>query len=340
MKILLLVHRKLQPPPAPQPKRKVLTAKWRTEYDVREALKRLGHDVIVVGVDDNIAPLVKALTKGVDVIFNLLEEFAGEAVYDHSIVSFLELMGYQFTGCHSRGLALAKDKATAKKIVAHHGILTPAFFVVSRKSRAVQVPKGLRFPLIVKYLTEEASLGLTKENVVHSQRELRAQISRMLDSHEADLLVEEYVSGREIYVGVLGNDHIEVLPARELHFGRLPSRSPRIASRQIKWSASYRKKFGIFTRTINPSEIQLHRHLRQIAVQITQSLRINGYARLDFRIDSRGQLFFIEANPNPQICMKEDFADAAQIAGWSYDELIQRIVDLGRSAEANPPMQM
>lgn len=341
MKVMLLVHKKLIPPPGPQPKRKVQAARWRTEYDVREALRRLGHEVDVVGLDSSLKPFANFLAKKTpDIVFNLLEEFAGEAIFDHSIVSFLELMNLRYTGCNSRGLAMCRDKATAKKIVTYHGIATPAFFVVSRRQRAVQVPRGIRFPLIVKYLTEEASFGIEKENVVHNLKDLRAQVARMLEQFEGDLLVEEYIEGREIYLGAIGNNLLEVLPARELHFGRLPAKSPKIASRRVKWNPSFRKRYGIHTRTMTTKDQALIKRLRQAAQQICQALRVNGYCRIDFRIDKRGQIYFIEANPNPQICLAEDFADAAQAAGWEYDELIERIVDLGRDWTPNPPVSV
>jgi D-alanine-D-alanine ligase len=306
---------------------------------VREALKRLGHDVEMVGLDSSLTPLIKVLSKSSpDIVFNLLEEFAGEALFDHSVVSFLELMDLAYTGCNPRGLALSRDKATAKKIVTYHGIATPAFFVVSRRQRAVQVPKGVRFPLMVKYLTEEASFGLEPENVVHSVSELRAQVARMLDRFEADLLVEEYIDGREIYLGVLGNELFEVLPARELHFGRLPQKMPRIASGKVKWSAGFRKRHGIHTRTVTTKDQALLQRLRQATQKIVKALRINGYCRVDYRVDRRGQIYFIEANPNPQICIHEDFADAAASDGWAYDELIDRVVHLGRDWEPNTPV--
>lgn len=341
MKVMLLAHWKLIPPPGPQPKGKAQRARWRTEYDVREALKRLGHDVEIVGLDDSLAPLGKVAGKAPpDIVFNLLEEFAGEAMFDHSIVSFLELMKLKYTGCNSRGLALSRDKATAKKIVSYHGIATPKFFVISRRQRAVQVPKGIHFPLMVKYLTEEASFGLEAENVVHNLKELRTQVNRMLDRFEADVLVEEYIDGREIYLGALGNDLLEILPARELHFGKMPAKSPRIASRKVKWSSGYRKRYGIHTRTIVGQDQPLLRRLRQATQQIYQALRVNGYCRIDYRVDKRGQIYFIEANPNPQICLHEDFADAAEASGWEYDELIKRVIDLGRSWTPNPPVSI
>jgi D-alanine-D-alanine ligase len=341
VKVLLLAHKKLIPPPAPQPKRKILVARWRTEYDVREALKRLGHEVEVVGLDASLKPLMKTLQKGKpDIVFNLLEEFAGEALLDHSVVSFLKLMNLAYTGCNPRGLMLSRDKATAKKIIAYHGIATPAFFVVSRRQRAVQIPKGFRFPLMVKYLTEEASLGLDEENVVHSVRDLRAQVARMLERFEADLLVEEYVEGREIYLGALGNDLLEILPARELHFGRMPARAPRIASRKVKWSSSYRRRYGIYTRMVTNKEHALLKRLRQATQTVCKALRVNGYCRIDYRVDRRGQIYFIEANPNPQICKSEDFADAAAADGWEYDEMIERVLELGRDWDMNAPVSL
>ncbi len=162
----------------------------------------------------------------------------------------------------------------------------------------------------------------------------------MLEKFEADLLVEEYIDGREIYLGALGNEHLEVLPARELHFGKLPPKFPKIASRKVKWSPGFRRKYGIHTRTMAGKDQALLKKLRQATQQICLALRVNGFCRIDFRIDKRNQIYFIEANPNPQICMAEDFADAAQAACWEYDELIERVIALGRDWKPNPPVSI
>lgn len=336
MKIALLVHRDLIPPQAPQTRARTLIAPWRTEYDVLQALLRLGHQVEVVGVEDSLEPLAEAIGRSPDLVFNLLEEFAGEAVFDLNIVAYLEMQGVRYTGCGGRGLALARDKATAKKIVAYHGVATPAFQVVPRHTRRLVVAHNLRFPVIVKYLSEESSMGIGPRSVVHSPSELDAQIQRMLKRHEGDILIEEYISGREIYIGILGNTRFKVLPARELHFGRLPKGVPRIASSRIKWNSKFRKLHGVHTRLVRTTETNLLRRLRTVSEQVCKALRLNGYIRLDFRIDQAGEIFFIEANPNPQICLGEDFADAAKADGWTYDELIGRILELGQNANSNP----
>lgn len=337
MKVLLLVHFKLIPPPSPQSSTKVNKASWRTEYDVREALVRLGHEVTVVGIDDDLSPFVKQVeTQRPDVVFNLLEEFDGEAVMDQNIVSYLELLNLPYTGCNSKGLAIARDKATAKKVVAYHQCATPRFFVVSRVSKKIAVPDGMNFPMIVKYLTEEASLGLDHESVVKSAAELKNQVAKMLAGFDDDLLVEEFVEGREVYVGIIGNKDLEVLPVRELHFGKLPAKSPKIASTKIKWSASYRKRYGIHTRVIPAAQIEFNQRICESAQQIYCALRLSGYARIDFRVAEDDRIYFIEANPNPQICQNEDFADAAKAAGFSFDQLIQKILDLGQDAHGTP----
>ena len=329
MKILLLVHKKLIPPAGAQPKTKKNKAKWRTEYDVREALKYLGHKIEVIGLDFRLEPLIKMIDQWrPDLVFNLLEEFSGEAIFDQNIVSLLELKGIPYTGCNPRGLSAARDKALAKKIVAYHQIATPKFFVISRQQRTLRIPRGLKFPFIVKYLNEEASLGIGRENVVTHLEGLNSQIQRMLNEFEADLLIEEYIAGREIYVGALGNEIVEILPPRELHFGKMPRSQPKIATRQIKWSPSFRKRNGVFTRAMNTQDPALLKNLRKSSMTIYHALRLTGYCRLDFRVDNKGVIHFIEANPNPQICRGEDFADSALNGGWTYEELIQRIVEL------------
>lgn len=327
MNIVLLVHKRLIPPSAPKGDRE--RAKWRTELDVKEALIRLGHQVDLIGLEDSLDPLIKAKNKTKpEIIFNLLEEFRGEAVFDQNVVAFMEMMGWPYTGCNSRGLALARDKATAKKIVSYHGIQTPRFLVIGRKQRVIHQPVGLKYPVIVKYLTEEASFGIGTKNVVKNDREFQNLVRHLIERFHSDLIVEEFIEGREFYVGVWGNDSPRALTPIEIDFGQLPP-IKQLATAQLKWNKSYQKKHRIKTGFLKNEKV-ISQALTHTAIRCFKALRLTGYARLDFRLNAENEIQFIEANPNPQICRNEDFSDAVLKEGLTYDEMISQILKFGK----------
>lgn len=328
LRILVLMHEDLVPPeqtagcdPA--------TAEWRTEYDVVTTLRTIGHDVRPLGVKNDLDVIRKAIDEyKPDIAFNLLEEFDGVAVYDQHVVSYLELLHVPYTGCNPRGLMLGRDKALTKKMLSFHRIPYPEFIEVPQ-GRVVKRPKGLTFPLIVKSVTEEASLGISQASIVADDEKLRERVAFIHHSVGSGALIERYIEGREFYVGVIGNGHLEALPVWELILDKLPDDARRIATERVKWSRKYQLKYGIVSQEAKQLSAGKSEEIQHLAKRVYRVLGLNGYARIDMRMDSEGQLYVLEANPNPQIAYREDFADSAEHAGYQYQELLQEIVNVG-----------
>ncbi len=241
--------------------------------------------------------------------FNLLEEFQGIVTYDQYVVAFLELMKLPYTGCNPRGMMISRDKALSKQILSYHRIPTPGFAVI-RKGQRYRLPRKLKFPLFVKSVTEDASLGISQASVVHDADKLKERIEFIHEQTNSDALIEEYIEGRELYVGVLGNDRLRTLPVWEMDFGTLPDVMAGIATRKVKWDRRYQKKHGIRTGARRTCRKACAAYLDKLSKRIFRSLYLSGYARMDFRMRPDGSVFVLEANCNPNISRQEDFADS------------------------------
>lgn len=330
-RILVVVHSSLVPPDSLEGYDDRQIDEWRTEYDVISTLKTLGHDVQTLGVLDSLTELRSAITGWrPDLVFNLLEEFAGIVTYDQHVIAYLELMRQPYTGCNPRGLLLSRDKALCKQVFAYHRIPTPQF-AVFRRGQKFRVPKKLRFPLFVKSSTDDASLGIAQASVVTSPQHLKERIEFVFEQNKADVLVEEYIEGREFYVGVVGNERLTRLPVWEMHFGTMGDSHSAIATRKVKWDRKYQQKYGISTAAAQDLSPGLEARLDKLSRRIYRSLRLSGYARMDFRVRADGAVFALEANANPNISREEDFAQSAKAAGCDYEELLTRILSLGLS---------
>jgi D-alanine-D-alanine ligase len=303
---------------------------WRTEYDVVTTLRELGHEVRPLGVYNNLRVLDEALADfKPHVTFNLLEEFHGKQHYDQHIVAYLELMQQAYTGCGPRGLVLARDKAISKQILAYHRINVPKF-AVFRRGRVIKPSRKLRFPLFVKSLTAEASLGISQASIVDNADKLIERVQFIHDKIATDAIVEEYIDGRELYVSIIGNRRVEVFPIWELRFSNNSAENiPLIATEKVKFDFAYQEKYGVTTDEAVLSEAQRNDIVRK-AKRIYRILGMSGYARLDIRMDAEERYYLLEANPNPQLAYGEDFAECAFRSGVDYPELLQRIINLGR----------
>ncbi len=328
LRVIVLVHYSLVPPEDLTPNDPRFE-KFRTEYEVRQALLKLGHEVRMVGVYDDLGPIRKSIEEWKPhIAFNLLEDFAGNSAFDHYVVSFLETLRLPYTGCNPRGLLLARDKGLSKKLLTYHRINVPEFAVFPFRRKVGRLPK-LPFPLIVKSLIEEGSVGIARSSVVENDAELRERIALMHEKFRGDVIAEQYIEGRELYATVLGNERLEVLPTRELVFGNAEPGAPRVATYRVKWNENYRKRWGI--------EYQFARHLPNgvgervaaLCKRIYRVLDLSGYGRIDLRLSAENEIYVLEANPNPAIASDDEAAAAAQKAGIHYDELIQRILGLG-----------
>lgn len=328
LRVLALMHQDLVPPEQMEGK-DLAAMEWKTEYDVVTTLRELGHEVRALGVRDELAVIRQAVDEWKPhIAFNLLEEFSGVAIYDQNVVSYLELLKVHYTGCNPRGLMLARDKAVAKKILHYHQIPIPEFMTVP-VGRAAKRPRELAFPLIVKSVSEEASLGISQASIVEDDEKLQERVAFVHNSVGTGALVERYVEGRELYVGVLGNRRLQVLPVWELDMRKMPEETKRIATERVKFSRKYQEKYGITSGQARDLPEAMVTDLQDLAKRVYHALGLNGYARIDFRVNGEGQMYVLEANPNPQIAKDEDFADSAQQAGIGYPSLLQRIVDLG-----------
>jgi D-alanine-D-alanine ligase len=333
-RVLVLVHTSLVPPASLEGHTQKEIDEWRTEYDVVSELKAAGHEVQILGVLDSLTELRAALLGSrPDVVFNLLEEFNGIVTYDQHVVAFLELMRQPYTGCNPRGLLLARDKVLCKQVLAYHRLPTPQF-AVFRRGQKFRLPRRLRLPLFVKSATEDASLGISQASVVDDAQKLRERIEFMHQQIGSDALVEEYIEGREFYVGVLGNERITTLPAWQMQFGSLPESLPAIATRKVKWDRKYQQKYGITTGSADNLEPAVRQRLDRLSRRIYRSLHLSGYARIDFRVRENGEVYVLEANPNPNLAREEDFAASARAAKIDYRRLLERIMVLGRSYRA------
>jgi len=326
-RVLALVHEHLVPP-EDTTGIDVLEAEWKMEYDVIETLREQGHEVRVLGVHDDLAGIRP--TAGFfapHVIFNLMEAFAGVTTFDQNVVSYLELLRLRYTGCNPRGLIFARDKALSKKLLAYHRIPVPDFCVM-RYGRKPTLPKKMRFPLIVKSLFFEASAGISQASVVEDDEQLTRRVQFIHDSLGTAAIVEQFIDGRELYVGVIGNERLEVLPVWEMSFDKMPENRWRIATERVKWNTQYQKKNGIMTNAAKVAATDAER-IQRIAKRAYRALDLNGYARIDLRMGDDGRAYVLEANPNPNLAYGEDFAESAETAGISYEKLLERIIALG-----------
>jgi len=334
LRILVLVHETLVPPESLQGYSEREIDEFRTEYDVVEYLKKAGHEVRALGLGDNLTDLRAAITEWKpDIAFNLLEEFQGIVSYDQHVVAFLELMRQPYTGCNPRGLLISRDKVLSKQILAYHRIQTPRF-AVFRKGKRYRIPARLKYPLFVKSVTEDASLGISQASVVHDAAKLRERISFIHEQTHSDALVEEYVEGREFYVGVMGNERLRTFPVWELDFGTLPEVMAGIATRKVKWDRRYQEKHGIRTAAAQSLPEGMESYFDRLSKRIYRALSLSGYARMDFRMRADGAVFVLEANANPNLSHDEDFAESARVAGLDYAGLLEQLIRLGSNYQA------
>ncbi len=305
------------------------TEDWKTEANVLAALGALGYTAEHLAIFDDLDLLRQKLENfASDVLFNLAEQFKNNPGFDQNIVSFLEMQGVPFTGCGATSLTLCKHKAISKKILSYHRIHVPNFVVIPRGQR-IRRPKRLKFPILVKPLKEEASYGISQASFVETDEQFRERAAFIHEKYDEDVIAEEYIAGRELYVSLMGNLRLSVFPIRELVFGEVPPKEPKIATYSAKWNEEYRKRWGLQNQFAEGLDPALVAHIEQMCKRIYRLLTIDGYARIDLRLTADNEIYFIEANPNPILAQDEDFALSAGKAGLLYPQLIDRIIRLG-----------
>lgn len=322
-RILLLVHKDLIPDKSIVPDR--YTSPWVTEYDVLTTLEKLGYEVKVLGLIHDIQKLIAEINQFKPYcVFNLLEEFNFDTQSDYKVLALLDMMGIKYTGCNPKGLLLARDKAISKKILKHHRIGTPKFFTMPRRKKG-KVPARINYPLIVKCLFEEASLGIAKASIVHSEEKLFERVNYIHEKLEEDAIVEEFIPGKEIYVGVLGNIKLSNLPLWELRFENVENPDKEIYSEQAKWNKKYRKRKGIHSQVADlPPKVE--KKIVSAVKNTYRALNLSGYARIDLRLTEDNRIYILEANPNPNIAKDDEFAESAKAVGIKYEDLIEKLL--------------
>src|SRR5262245_56942803 len=300
--------------------------KKEVEEEVSEALTKLGHEPAMHELDGTPKSLLALARLECDLVFNLAESFNDDDTADFKIAGFLELIGKKYTGSGTHGLLLAQDKAIAKKIFSFHGVHTPVF-AKSFRGR-LDFSHDLQFPVIVKPAREDGSIGIEFSAVVSSIRELVERMDWLHTNFDSPVLIEEYIEGRELYVGVIGNDKPEALPVVALDLSKLPDGTPRIASAEVKWgkgTKAYRETKSAIATDLSEESVLVLQHT---AVAAYQALELRDYGRVDMRLQPDGRVHVIEVNPNPWLSSKAEFAMAARKSGRNYTQLVEEIVEL------------
>ncbi len=329
LRIILLVHHDLIPPDSMEGYTDEEILEWKTEFDVLHTLRDMGHDIIPIGVGDDLGVIRRSLAEHKPhIVFNLLEEFRGVPVFDSHVVSYLVLIQQKFTGCNPRGLILAHDKVLSKQILSYHRIPTPRFCVFPI-GKTVRKPARLNYPLFIKSATEDASFGLSQKSIVRTEDELRDRVREIHEEALTDALCEEFIEGRELYVGLLGNSQLKTFPIWELKFDNNAEKIPLIATREAKWDPKFQKKYGVMTYEAKDLSPTVVRKIEQICKRTYRGLFQSGYARIDLRLTDNERVYVLEANPNPNLSYGEDFSESGHAAGIDYESLLTRIIRLG-----------
>ncbi|MEO5588092.1 MAG: ATP-grasp domain-containing protein [Gemmatimonadaceae bacterium] len=299
--------------------------------NITDALTEEGHECSRIVVDDAVEPVMAALKEQQpDLVFNIAESFAGRSALESNVAALLNLLGLRYTGSSPAGLIMAGDKTLTKKVLTFHGILTARFATVFRG--AVDWAGDIGFPLILKPPQEDASLGITQKSIVNDVKELLQRISSIQTEYQGPVLAEEFIDGREFYVGVIGNSDARALPVMEMDFTGYPEGIPKIASWEAKWGDAGDEKGAEFdgTKSVFPTDLSddLSARMQKAAVEAFHALRLRDYARVDLRVNAREEIYVIEVNPNCYLEKTAEFATAAARSGIEYTALIARIVEL------------
>ena len=308
-------------------KREIEQKAEEAEYDVARALMAGDHDVHLIGIGEEMGPVLDKLAAfQPKLVFNGCEGFRDHARHEYAVAAVLDMYGYRYTGSSPTGLLVARNKSLTKKILAYHDIRVPAFAEFHEDDELVR-PSELRFPLIVKPLLEDASIGIAQASVVEDDDSLTQRVEFIHSKHHQAAIVEELVEGREVYVGLLGNDDVEVLPLTELTFGEPETTEHRIATYKAKWDEQYRKRKKIKNVFAKGISEQLTARIGEICRTAFHALWLQDYGRVDVRLAHDDEVYVLEVNPNPFLAVENEMADAAEKAGMKYNAFIQRIVD-------------
>ena len=300
------------------------------EYQIADALRERGHEVFLVGVSDDLQYLVSCLDQmRPDLVFNAAEAFHGNPGLEYLVPGMLEAEGYPYTGSPPQSLLVSRNKAMSKKVLAWHDIRVPGF-ATWRPGETLESRGDLRYPVIVKPLQSDASVGIAQASVVQDEASLLERVTLVHERFHQPAIAEEFVDGRELYVSVIGNgDELEILPITEMVFDKRKTRTEeRIATKSAKWDEDYRARKGIRNVFARPIAASVRERIESICRTAFRALWLRDYARLDVRLAPDGEVWFLEANANPFISYGHDMANAAEKAGLDYYGFVQRLVDV------------
>jgi len=296
--------------------------------EIFEALESLGHEPSYQMLDGDEKSLTALARCDADLFFNIVESYDGDDTKEMHVAAYLDLLGRLYTGAGPHAMHLAQDKGLAKKLFAFHGVRTPFFATCYRGN--IDHCHDITFPLIVKPISEDGSIGIDQGSVVKSVKQLMERIQYIQDEFDSPALLEEYIEGREIYAGILGNRFPEVLPLIELDLSRLPPDMPRVAGTEVKWDKDSEAYKVTKSAPVENLDEEITELLGSTALAAYRALGLRDYGRIDMRLTEKGEVYVIEANPNPWLSSGSEFYMAAKKSGRSYAEMIGEIVQHAR----------
>lgn len=297
--------------------------------EIFEALEKLGHEPTYMVLDGEDKSLTALSKHEADLFFNLVESYAGDDTMEMHVAAYLDLLGRPYTGAGPQGLYLAQDKGVAKKLFQFYGIRTP-YFATCYQGK-LDHSQDISFPLIIKPVSEDGSLGIDKDSVVGSVKELMERIHYVQEEFNSPALIEEYIEGREIYAGILGNQNPEVLPLVELDLSRLPEGMPKVAGMEVKWEKDSEAYKVTKSAPVEDLDEETQELLSATALNAYRILKLRDYGRIDMRLTDKGEVYLIEANPNPWLSSNSEFFMAAKKSGRSYADMIAEIIQFART---------
>jgi D-alanine-D-alanine ligase len=295
--------------------------------DISKALQSLGYKTSIFNVNGDIVRFISYLKdESPDLVFNLCESVGNEAIHEMHAVGIFELMGIPYTGSTPLTLGIALNKVRVKELLSYYGLPTPKFQLFRSPVR-ISIDENMNFPLIVKPSHEDASIGIETSSVVSNLSELRKRIRFVIERYDQSALVEEFIDGRELNVAILGNRKPVVLPISEIDMSTLPPQYRRIITYNAKWmkgTDEYEHTKGICPAPLPQS---LENKIKEMALQAFNMLNCRDYTRVDFRLSKDNKPYLLEVNPNPDISDDAGFARSAKAYGYTFTELIGKIVE-------------